>query len=161
MTDFPSKLRVYDLVSEEFIVEASVSDAISDPDFPDIDETRYEVSWLTNWIDSAENRLWEGDVVKRVRDTCAEYQRIDYEKNGTPVDDASPEDLINDRSGSVAIVTWKDNNFTFDQLFGHKWAFIGPEGSLNVNMGLEVRRIGTIHDNDINNTIKRHSNEES
>lgn len=158
MTDFPSKIRVFDVRSHEFIKEAHIGEALQDPDFPDVFKSRYEVSWLTGWKDIAQNDLWEGDVVKRVRDSSAEHQRLEYKSMDDPPEDL--EDLVHDYSGGVAVVTWEDGGFTFDQLFGHKWSFYGPEG-LNVHIEEEVKKIGSIHDTDINRIIESHRTDET
>lgn len=160
MSSFPSKLRVFDVLSYEFVLEAHIQQ-LSQEDLPDLSESRYEISWFTGWSDMNEESLWEGDVVKRVKDTSAETQRREYEEHGTPADVEDPEQLIHDYSGGIAIIEWKDGGFVFDRLFGHEWAFHGPEGTLDVDLGREVKRLGSIHDEHINKVISKHADEKS
>jgi len=153
MNNFPGRFRVFDVLSDEFVLECHLYELPND-EIPDLSESRYELSWLTGWSDACGENLWGGDVVKRFKDQSAERQRIEYQKHGTPVD-APAEDLIDDYSGAVAVIEWKDGGFAFDQLFGHKWAFYGPEGGLDARFD-EIKKLGSIHQKDINSIIDEH-----
>jgi hypothetical protein len=85
----------------------------------------YEVSFQAGWIDRHGRKVWQGDLVKRVRDQVAEYDRQYAKEQG--IEDVE-EYVQNDKSGAVGLVTWNGTEFRVKLLEGHKWAFYGPEG---------------------------------
>lgn len=161
MSNFPSKLRVFDVSSDEFVVEGHFQHFLQNPEkLPDLSESRYEISWMTGWSDLNGEDLWERDVVKRVRDKRAERELRDYQENGLPGTDEkdasiSVEDYVRDYSGGIAVIEWRDGGFVFDQLSGHKWSFYDPQGSHDFDFD-EIEKFGSIHQRDINSVIDKH-----
>lgn len=105
------------------------------------------ISWSTGWTDRNGDEVYGGDILKRVRDRAVESEREWLEENedAPTVDDI--ESFVNDYSGAVGVVEWREGGYHIKNLKGHKWAFHGPEGHLDFDWETEVEIIGNIWEN--------------
>lgn len=108
----------------------------------DEDDIEFEVSWFTGWTDRNGDEIFGGDVLKRVRDLSAESQKEWLEENEDAPDVDNIESFVDDFSGGLGVVQWEPGGFTIKHIEGHKWAFTGPEGTLEVNLDEEVEIVG-------------------
>jgi len=164
---FKPKFRVYDEKSDEiFVAEATAvqgdgryislgskhvrhrsggEDIISVYGW--VEEEGLTFSWFTGWTDRNNDEIFEGDILKRVKDISAERKREDILHNEDypnleDYDVNSADEIVDDFSGAEGLVKWRDGGFYIDNLSGHKWAFHGPEGAINFYDWNEIEIIG-------------------
>jgi len=117
--------------------------------FPsDKDPTKYEtVTWHTGWKDRNGVLVFGGDIIKRVRHLAAEHEREWLQKNQNAPDVNDIESFVDDYSGALGVIEWEPAGYHIRNLKGHKRAFTGPEGGLEVNLEEEIEIVGNIWEN--------------
>lgn len=96
---------------------------------------RYELSFKSPKLDRNGSPVYEGDILKRVRDKAAEFDREYYEQKDI-------DETVNDRSGAYGLVVFDGMGFSVKLLEGDKWAFHGPEGAFTFDWEEEVEVVG-------------------
>lgn len=160
-TTYPAKFRMYEKEFDElWVPEATVMNgegvffelgAKDDPNCGEIhptywpsdeDDIEFEVSWFTGWTDRNGDEIFGGDILKRVRHMAAEHERewIEEHEDSPDVDDI--ESFVTDYSGSLGVVEWSPGGFSIRLIEGHKWAFHGPEGTLDSRFDKEIEIVG-------------------
>jgi len=139
---------IYGANQNEFCINANGELGFYDysHEFRPADEDRYELSWATGWTDRNGDTICQGDVLKRVRDTVAEYERelLQDEESHLP----DPEELddveawIGSKQGTVGVVRKTAGGFTISHIRGHNWGFYGPEGGKTFDWEEEIEIIG-------------------
>ena len=159
---FEPKFRVYDEKSGEiFVAEATavqgdgryVSLGCKEvlpreggreiiPAYGPIEEEGLHFSWFTGWTDRNGDEVYEGDILKRVRHLAAEHERewLEHEEDAPEVDDI--DDFVTDYSGALGVVRWREGGFFIHHIEGHKWAFHGPEGTLDASWNEDLEVVG-------------------
>lgn len=108
--------------------------------FSDPDE--FDVSWYTGWEDRNGQEVFGGDFIERVRDESAEAERkwLKENEDSPEVDDI--ESFVHDYSGAVGLVKRTEGGWVIENLEGHKWAFHGPEGTMDFSWETEIEVVG-------------------
>lgn len=114
-------------------------------------EDRYELSWATRWSDRSGDTVYQGDILKRVRDTLAERDRERLGSDQPPdrEDLVDVEAWIKSKKGAVGVVEEVPSGFTIKQRIGPRRAFYGADGGRTFDWSKEVEIVGNIWQSEI------------
>lgn len=161
-----NKFRIYEHETDAILVPESVAmtgegefidlGSKDDPDCGDIhpvywfsDPDEFDVSWHTGWEDANGEEIFEGDLIKRTRDTAAETEKRWMKEDPDAPDVGDIEEFVNDYSESLGVVKQKKGGFVIELIEGHRRAFHGPAGELSIDLGEEAEVVGNIWQTDL------------